>query len=63
MLILSRKVGEEILIEDVVVTVKAIDGKRVKLAIEAHSCVKILRGELRPVAKINVADGDVEVAE
>ena len=47
MLVLSRKVGERIRIGDeVVVTVLAIVGSRVRLGIEAPSSVSILREEL-----------------
>lgn len=47
MLVLSRKVGEKLVINnDVVVTVNAIKGGRITLGIEAPRDVKILRGEL-----------------
>ncbi|MBM4071857.1 MAG: carbon storage regulator [Planctomycetes bacterium] len=47
MLVLSRKVGEKILIgNDIVVTVVAIDGNRTKIALEAPDQVRILRAEL-----------------
>jgi carbon storage regulator len=47
MLILSRKTGEEILISDnIVVKIIAIEGKRVRLGIEAARDVSIVRGEL-----------------
>lgn len=47
MLVLSRKVGEKILIgNDIVVTVVAIDGNRAKIALEAPDQVRILRAEL-----------------
>lgn len=49
MLVLSRKVGEQILIGgDIVVTVNRIDGNRVSLGIQAPSDVRIIREELRP---------------
>jgi carbon storage regulator len=52
MLVLSRKPGEKILIGDnVTVTVVAVVGNRVKLALEAPSDVTILRGELIGVRK------------
>lgn len=47
MLILSRKACEEILIAgNIIVKVIAIEGKRVRLGIEAARDVSIVRGEL-----------------
>lgn len=47
MLVLSRKPGEKIVINNnVTVTVVAVVGNRVKLALEAPGEVQILRGEL-----------------
>ena len=49
MLILSRKVGEKIVIGDgITVVVSRLSGDRVTLGFEAPPEVKILRGELRP---------------
>jgi len=51
MLVLSRKVGQEILIgENVRITVTKVSGNRVTLGIEAPNHVRILRGELEPIA-------------
>jgi len=48
MLILGRKVNESLTIgEDVVVTVMAIKGDRVRLGIEAPMVVPVVRNELR----------------
>jgi carbon storage regulator len=48
MLVLSRKVSEKILIEgNIVVTVLGIQGRRVRLGIEAPSDVGIVRQELQ----------------
>lgn len=48
MLVLGRKAGERILIgEDVVVTVVAVGGERVKLGIEAPRETRVWRGELK----------------
>jgi len=47
MLILSRKVGERIRIaNDIELVVAAVEGERVKIAIEAPKNIRILRGEL-----------------
>ena len=47
MLVLSRKCGEKIVIEnDITVTVVEVKGNRVRLAIEAPDQVRILRAEL-----------------
>lgn len=51
MLVLSRKSGEEIVIDDrITVTVTRVSGNRVTLAIKAPDEVRILRGELQPIA-------------
>ena len=47
MLLLSRKVGQQIRIsEDIVVVVRAIEGGRIKIGIEAPKHVQVLRAEL-----------------
>ncbi len=47
MLVLSRKVGERVVIGDqIVVVVKRVAGQRVTFGIEAPSDVRIVRGEL-----------------
>ena len=47
MLVLSRKVGEKILIAgDIEVVVTAIKGARIRLAIQAPRETRVLRGEL-----------------
>lgn len=52
MLVLSRKVGQEIVIGDNVrITITKISGNRVTLGIEAPDHVRILRGELEPIAR------------
>jgi carbon storage regulator len=51
MLILSRKIGEQIRIaSDIVVVVKAIQGDRIKIGIEAPKTIRVLRGELQACA-------------
>lgn len=46
MLVLSRKSGESIIIDDIKVTVVKLDRNRVRIGIEAPEDKKILRGEL-----------------
>jgi carbon storage regulator len=47
MLVLSRKIGEKVVIGDgIVVVVKRILGQRVTFGIEAPDAVRIVRGEL-----------------
>jgi carbon storage regulator len=49
MLVLSRKIGEELHIgDDTVVIVQAISGNRVRLGIQAPRETRLLRGELTP---------------
>jgi carbon storage regulator len=48
MLVLSRKVGEEIRIgNDIVVKVNRVAGGRVSIGVDAPDHIKIVRGELR----------------
>lgn len=48
MLVLSRKVGEKLMIgDDVVLTINRIAGNRVAIGIEAPRDVRIVRGELQ----------------
>lgn len=47
MLVLTRKLGESIVIDDdIIVRVTAVQGNRVKVAIEAPRSRRILRGEI-----------------
>lgn len=49
MLVLSRKVGEKLVIGDgIVITVSRVAGQRVSIGIEAPAHVRIVRGELQP---------------
>ena len=51
MLVLSRKLNEEIMIgDDIRIVVQRISGNRISLGIEAPSDVRIIRGELDPIA-------------
>jgi carbon storage regulator len=52
MLVLSRKVGQEIVIGDNVrITITKVSGNRVTLGVDAPNDVRILRGELEPIAR------------
>lgn len=52
MLVLTRKVGESILIgDDIVITVFETDGKKAKIGIEAPQDVLIMRDELADKGK------------
>jgi carbon storage regulator len=56
MLVLSRKMGEEILIgDDIRVTVVEVTGGRVKIGIQAPNDVAIFRSELREWSDPNAA--------
>lgn len=46
MLVLGRKTGDTIYIEDVKVKIIRCQGGRVQIGIDADECVKITRGEL-----------------
>lgn len=49
MLVLSRKVGETIVIgDDAVVWVRAVRGNRVVIGVAAPQATSVLRGELSP---------------
>jgi carbon storage regulator CsrA len=49
MLVLSRKIGEQLFIgEDITVKVLQIRGNRIRLGIDAPEGVRIMRGELTP---------------
>lgn len=64
MLVLSRKVGDKVVIDgNITVEVVKIEGNRITLGIVAPRGVKILRGELNPpkaeaqVVELVVEDG------
>ena len=62
MLVLSRKVGEKIVIGDnITVVVNRVSGNRISLGIEAPSDVRIIRGELAEAA--TAFEEEVESAE
>jgi carbon storage regulator len=62
MLVLSRKVGEKLVIDgNVIVEVVKIQGNRITLGIQAPASVKVLRGELlHPQPKPQVVEIVVE---
>ncbi|MFN7889531.1 MAG: carbon storage regulator [Pirellula sp.] len=62
MLVLSRKVGDKLVIDgNITVEVVKISGNRISLGIVAPSNVKILRGELtEQQAKAQIVELDVE---
>lgn len=62
MLVLSRKVGEKLVIDgNITVEVVRIRGNRITLGFRAPADVKILRGELNPpTAKAQVDEPIVE---
>ena len=60
MLVLTRKTGQEIVIDgDIRITVSAIGGDRVKIGISAPAHVKIDRAEV--AARIAAEEADVSV--
>ena len=55
MLVLSRKVGESIVIDgDIVISVSSVQGGRVKLCIDAPREKRVSRGELEEPATLSV---------
>lgn len=61
MLVLSRKIGEKLLIGDnIEVFVSKICGNRVTLAIEAPNDIKVIRGELEDYEKRQAERGRKE---
>lgn len=56
MLVLSRKEGEQLVIdENIVITVKRLAGHRVAIGIEAPPHIRIQRGELQPIERHDLA--------
>lgn len=63
MLVLSRRVGERVVIGDgITVTVTRVAGQRVMLGIEAPDGVRILRGELARRGESHVASAVAQVS-
>ena len=64
MLVLSRKVGQELVINgNIRITVSRISGSRVTLGISAPDEVRIVRGELAPLVRSFEEDEDGSQAE
>lgn len=64
MLVLSRKVGERILVgENITIEVRRVAGNRVTLALDAPRSVRILRGELEGPAREFDAPAESKPAE
>lgn len=52
MLVLGRKINESVIIADnIIITVLAVDGDKIKIGIDAPSEVRILRSELYEAIK------------
>ena len=62
MLVLSRKVGEKLVIDgNITVEVVKVQGNRITIGIQAPSDVKVLRGELKqPKPKAQIVELVVE---
>jgi carbon storage regulator len=57
LLVLSRKVGEQIQIgDDILLTVVSVEGNKVRLGIQAPRSARILRGELVARPEIHPAE-------
>ena len=63
MLVLSRKVGDAVLIGDgIKVFVVKLEGGRVRLGVEAPESVRILRGELEDRTEVPAVHGRIPTA-
>ncbi len=61
MLVLSRKVGQRLVLDDrITITINRINGNRVQVGIEAPDDVHILRGELDKIRRQFSDDNDGE---
>lgn len=59
MLVLSRKVGEQIIIGDnITVVVNRVAGNRISIGIEAPANVRIVRGELKEAVTAFESDAE-----
>jgi len=63
MLVLSRKVGQKLVIDDnITIVINRISGNRVSIGIEAPSDVHIMRGELDKIRR-EFAGSDAETEQ
>lgn len=63
MLVLSRKIGEKLIIGDnITVTINRVSGNRITLGIEAPQNVRIVRGELAPLVEAPAVREDAQSA-
>lgn len=63
MLVLSRKVGEKLVIGDgIVITVSRVAGQRVSIGIEAPPEVRVVRSELQVYGPLDPAPSDAPLA-
>lgn len=63
MLVLSRKVGEQIVIGDnITIVVNRVAGNRISLGIEAPANVRIVRGELKEAVSAFDSESDASTA-
>jgi carbon storage regulator CsrA len=66
MLVLSRKVGEKLVIGgNITIVVSRVAGNRVTIAIDAPDSVRVMRGELKPALQtaVNRGGGPFELVE
>ncbi|MDA1053899.1 MAG: carbon storage regulator CsrA [Planctomycetota bacterium] len=63
MLVLTRKLNETVIVgDDIVVTVLAINGKKVRLGFEAPRSVPIVREEIHDIPRQRCAKAHARVA-
>lgn len=62
MLVLQRKKGQSILIEDVEVRVLKIKGSHVSIGVKADGCLRIMRAELLEGENDSRDSGELEAA-
>lgn len=63
MLVLSRKIGEKLVIDgNITVVVQKVSGNRVTLGIEAPDSVRIVRGELLSPLSSDRPNSDASIA-
>lgn len=62
MLVLQRKKGQSILIEDVEIRVLKIKGSHVSIGVKADNCLRVIRAELLEEEDAERSDGSDEPA-